>query len=540
MPAALPLLLAVALVALGWNLGGYRLLDPDEGRNAEVAREMRASSDYIVPRLDGLPYLDKPVLYFAAAAAAMAVLGPTEVAARLPALLATLATTALLVVVARRWWGPRAGWLAGLAFATTPLTLGYAHAAIFDSTLTLATTAAILAAVTERPTLAWGAMAVGALTKGPVALAVPAVAIIPYALAAGIPLRRFVTARGLGLFLIITLPWFEAVTSRFPTFPAYVFERETLLRFATPAFHRWAPVWYYIPILALGAFPWVFPACSRLGQWRAAWRARRDPIARESLFLAAWILGPFVFFTLDQSKLPQYVLPLVPPLALAAARAMVRGPGPAPSTALATAGGALALLALRTSLVGRLPLTPAERAALGPTALVLGVALLGAAVCIALAARWRPLELQALGYALPTLCIAFGSARLMSAIGDDRSSARLAAGIAPALGPQGQLLGVATFPLSLPFYLDRTMAVATTDAHELTSNYLTAFAPAFRGPTSPLEPPDQWRETLERCPRPTVFVVAAGDTGVRASLAALPELANDAHNVAFGPCRPKG
>ena len=95
--ARLPWLLFLAAVALGWNLDGYRLLDPDEGRNAEVAREMAQTNDYLVPHLDGLPYLDKPVVYFAAAAALMEVLGPTETAARLPAYAATLATIALLV-----------------------------------------------------------------------------------------------------------------------------------------------------------------------------------------------------------------------------------------------------------------------------------------------------------------------------------------------------------------------------------------------------------------------------------------------------------
>ena len=108
------MLVLLAAVALGWNLNGYRLFDPDEGRNAEVAREMAYSNDYVVPHLDGLPYLDKPIVYFAAAAAMMELFGPTEAAARLPAYLATLATIGLLVGFARRRWGEEAGWLAGL------------------------------------------------------------------------------------------------------------------------------------------------------------------------------------------------------------------------------------------------------------------------------------------------------------------------------------------------------------------------------------------------------------------------------------------
>src|SRR2546427_9205397 len=186
----LPALLLAAALTLGWNLGGSRLLDPEEGRNAEIAREMARSHDYVVPHLDGLPYLDKPIVYFAASAALMEVLGPTESAARLPAYVATLATIVLLAGFARRRWGADAGWLAGLAYATMVLPLVYARTAIFDSTLTLCTTAAILWFFEERPILAWAAMGAGVLTKGPIALAIPLLALIPHALATGTRLRR--------------------------------------------------------------------------------------------------------------------------------------------------------------------------------------------------------------------------------------------------------------------------------------------------------------------------------------------------------------
>src|SRR5207249_239293 len=237
------LLLFLAAVALGWNLDGYRLLDPDEGRNAEVAREMAQTNDYLVPHLDGLPYLDKPIVYFAAAAALMELLGPTETAARLPAYAATLATIALLLGFARRRWGSEAGWLAGIAYATTLLPLVYARTAIFDSTLTLCTTAAILWLFEERPVLAWAAMAAGALTKGPVAIALPLLVIIPHALATGAPVRRLFSWQAVGAFALIALPWFIAVSIRIPAFPSYVVVRETLQRVATGTFHRTAPFW---------------------------------------------------------------------------------------------------------------------------------------------------------------------------------------------------------------------------------------------------------------------------------------------------------
>src|SRR5258708_36252707 len=194
--AGLPLLLLLAGVALGWNLNGYRLFDPDEGRNAEVAREMAESRDYLVPHLDGLPYLDKPIVYFAAAAAMMELFGPTEAAARLPAYLATLATIWLLAWFARRRWGQEAGWLAGLAYSPLALPLAYSRTAIFDSTLTLCTTAAIVWFADERPVAAWAAMAVGALTKGPIAIAIPLLALVSHAAATGAPMPRLFPWRG--------------------------------------------------------------------------------------------------------------------------------------------------------------------------------------------------------------------------------------------------------------------------------------------------------------------------------------------------------
>ena len=158
------MLLLAAALALGFNLGGYPLFDPDEGRNAEVAREMAATNDYVLPHLNGLPYLDKPIVYFAAAAAVMEFLGPSETAARLPAYLFTLATLVVVVWFARRRWGNDTGWLAGLALATMPLVLAYARTTIMDSTLSFCTTIAILAFWDERPVLAWAAMGLGAIT----------------------------------------------------------------------------------------------------------------------------------------------------------------------------------------------------------------------------------------------------------------------------------------------------------------------------------------------------------------------------------------
>src|SRR5439155_935527 len=220
---------------------------------------------------------------------------------------------------ARRRWGEAAGWLSGLAYATMVLPLAYARTAIFDSTLTLCTTAAIVWFADERPVAAWAALAVGALTKGPIAIAIPLLTLVSHAAATGAPVRRLFPWRGLALFGAIALPWFVAVSIEHPNFPGYVFLRETLERVTTRSFHRTAPFWYYLPIVPLAAFPWIVPALARVKNFRATWDARRDAAVSEPLLLVCWVVVPLVFLSLNQSKLPQYVLPLIPALALAAA-----------------------------------------------------------------------------------------------------------------------------------------------------------------------------------------------------------------------------
>ena len=539
------MLLAAAL-ALAYNLGGYPLLEPDEGRNAEVAREIAATNDYVLPRLNGLPYLDKPVVYFGAAAAVMEVLGPTETAARLPAYLFTLATIVVVVWFARRRWGNDAGWLAGLALATMPLVLAYARTTIMDSALSFCTTLAILAFWDGRPVLAWAAMGLGAITKGPVAILVPLVTLIPYALLTGAKIRRLFPLAGLGIFVLVALPWFIAVSHRVPDFPHYVFVRETFERVTTRSFHRTAPLWYYLPIVPVAAFPWTVPALGRLKNWRFTWLARRvNPQAQESVLLASWVLGPLLFFTLNQSKLPQYVLPLMPAFALAAARVLTReapelggGIGVARRTYVALAGVlGLALVSLTIWLHPPFALTPAERAAIPPTALALGIVLLASGAIVwhaGRAQRPRP-ALLVLGYALIVMATPIVSRRLMAAVGEDRSSARLAQVIQ---NSGADVLGVGAFPTSLPFYLRRPIPVATATGRELTSTYIADHYDQFRADSaSPLAPQDSWRERAARCPTPTVFVVRAGDKRLRAAFdSLLTLLAVEGHYAAYGPC----
>jgi 4-amino-4-deoxy-L-arabinose transferase-like glycosyltransferase len=543
----LPVLLLAAALALGFDLGGYPLFDPDEGRNAEVAREMAATNDYVLPHFDGLPYLDKPIVYFASAAAVMEVLGPTETAARLPAYLFTGATLIVVVWFVRRRWGTDAGWLAGLALATMPLVLAYARTTIMDSALAFCVTLAILAFWDERPILAWAAIGLGSITKGPVAILIPLATLIPYSLLTGRRLRRLFPLAGLGVFAVVALPWFLAVSHRVPEFPHYVFVRETFERVTTKSFHRTAPFWYYLPIVPVAAFPWIVPALSGLKRWRWAWLARRvNPQAQESILLACWVLGPLLFFSLNQSKLPQYVLPLMPPFALAAARLLSGGIGVGRRTYAAIAALlGIALVSLTVWLPAPISLTPAERAAIPQAALALGIALLISAALVWYAGRVahpRP-ALAVMGYALTVMAMPIVSGRLLAAVGEDRSSATLAR-VIQNVRPMAEgvedveVVGVAAFPTSLPFYLRRPIPVATATARELTSNFVVDYQEQFRrDSTSPLRPADYWRGRARECRTPAVFVARANDARVRAQLdSVLPLLAVEGKYAAYGPC----
>lgn len=545
----LPLVVLLAALLLGASLSAYRFLDPDEGRNGEIAREMMRSNDYLVPHLDGLPYLDKPIVYFAAAAAAMEVLGPTERAARLPAWLFTLASLVLVGRWARRRWGAAAGWLAALALATMPLVSGYSRTVIFDSALAACIAAAVLWLWDDRPVLGWVAMGVGVLVKGPIAFTIPLLAVLPASLATGRGARRLFPLAGLAAFFAVTLPWFLAVSLRHPEFPGYVFVQETFQRVTTGRFHRTAPPWYYLPILLVGTFPWIVPALARVRGWREHWQARRaDPAAADAVLLASWIIVPLAFLTLNQSKLPQYLLPLFPAVALAAAANLTRhGPHLAwrPAAALLTLLG-LALGTLPWWLPPPLRMTPETRAAIPGTAVALGGVTIVAAVLLAAAARRARPALAGLAYALPVLAVPFISTDLMRAVGNERSAAPLAAVVTGALeeaagdASAGDVLAVGVYPPSLPFYLGRHVPVATATGTELTSNWIVSRAETYRTlPGSPLLPADAWRDVLARCPRPTVFVTRSAEDQVPAELrAALPLLAVRGRYAAYGPCRP--
>jgi 4-amino-4-deoxy-L-arabinose transferase-like glycosyltransferase len=311
------------------------LLDPDEGRNAEVAREMAVGGDLVIPHLAGMPYLDKPPGFFWAAALSIRAFGHTPLAARLPSIVASLALLAIVGRAATRAGGVRFGWLAPALLAGAPLFAGLSAYVIFDMMLALCVTVVWLGVTREVEIAATGApdadgralmwrrlamfaaIAAGILTKGPVMLAWA----IGGSLGAALLTRSRAALAWLvwwpGWVVALGLPgaWFAAATSRFPEYPHYAFVEESFERMATGSFHRQQPWWFVPAVLVGGALPW-----SLMTRWS---RERLETSARGVRVGAhtgvGFMLFTLVFFTLSHSKLVTYVLPALPPLAWSAA-----------------------------------------------------------------------------------------------------------------------------------------------------------------------------------------------------------------------------
>lgn len=489
--------LLLTAAALAVQLGTVPLMDADEGRNAEVAREMAATNDYVMPRLNTLPYLDKPIVYFAAEAAVMEVLGPTEVAARLPAYLFTLATAAVVF-----WFARRIGadpFIASILFLSMPLTIAFARTVIFDSALTFFVTVALVAfyvAIETRQSkwsiLAWGAMGLAMITKGPVTFVLVLFVAIPFAWRRK-ALRVLFPLLGIIAFLVVIAPWLWGVTQVVPEFLNYVLVTETAERMATKALKRTGPPWYFVPYLLAGALPWSIVA---IFSWRELKR-RDDP----QIYLLLWLILPFVFFSISQSKRPQYILPLMVPIALLVARIWEQARTRAAAIVLTAFG---AIFAVAPFVLHRTKLKPEIAAVADDTAIALAIAFLLGGIA-ALIVKRRELVLIAL--TIPLLAFPAASTPVMRGIAERRSAKAFVDELTPHLTPRTRIIGVEAFTGSMQFYLRRPITVVTEDASELTSNYLMRrYARFTSDPASPLKPLPWLDANLAECCEPRVYI----------------------------------
>jgi len=498
-------LLLLLLVAAGFffvGLGRLPLLEPDEGRNAEVAREMLASGDWITPHYDTLPYLDKPVVFFWLVAGSYRGLGISEWTARFPSALMALGTMFLVWMLARRMFGDSAGVRAALIFASSPLALGLARMVIFDMTLTFFV---VLAMVSFRmaedrdfqgrapDVVFFAAMGIATIIKGPVGFLLPLLSLLAYEAARGKirELKRLRWGLGIIVFLAVALPWFVAVSLRNPGFPRYAFWQESILRFATGRAHRSGSIFYYLPVYFAGFFPWSLALFFfGLNRWRS-WKTLQQEQHRSTLFLLSWAVVVFVFFSISHSKLPAYFLPALIPLSILMAHSWSELDR-AGSARVDWITAAFAALMLVGFVVAALPqvahyglnwnrltrnLPPGAAALLPGTLLYSGLILVALAVLGRMVTRRRGKAWPWAAFILMVSVTPLLTVRWIQALkfyADGTSSRRLAETIRASPERDLSIYGYYYFRTGLGFYLRRPIGLVTADGDELTSNYIVA------------------------------------------------------------------
>ena len=358
------LLLGLLLVfTLVWfsNLEYRKLANPDEGRYAEIPREMVLSGDWVTPRLNDLKYFEKPPLQYWATAAAFRVFGESHWAARWWPATTSFGCVLLMFWAGRRLFGEEIGLAAAAALGGCTGFVINAHVNILDAGLAVFLTVALLGfLLAQRPgatpaenrnwmLVVWAAMALAVVSKGLIGVVLPGAVLAIYLLIERDwrLLSRLHFGKGLALFLLIAVPWFVAVSLANDEFARFFFIHEHFARFFTKVHHREGAWWYFIPILLFGAMPWLpFIAV----QLRDGWRREGEPGTLQSRrLLLIWAAFIFLFFSVSGSKLPSYILPVFPALALFAAMEMQRM---APATlshfawGLAATGGVLLLVVL--------------------------------------------------------------------------------------------------------------------------------------------------------------------------------------------------
>ncbi len=477
------LLALLAAFALAWfcNLGYRHLVKPDEGRYAEIPREMLASGDWLTPRLNGYKYFEKPALQYWATAAAFKLLGQNEWAARLWPGLAGFLGVCMVFWAGRRLFGSLAALYGAAVAASSALYVFLGHGLSLDMALAFFMSASVFAiALAQRDAVqaperrhwmlfAWAAAALAVLSKGLVGALLPAVALALYVVVER-DWRRLAQvhlASGGLLFLAITAPWFVAVSLANPEFFRFFFIHEHLERFLTKEHGRYQPAWFFVPVLLAGVLPWIAALVPAL--WRA-WPREPGAGFQPRRFLLLWCAVVFGFFSLSGSKIGSYILPLFPALAL-----LVGIP-------LASAGRRLALahaliaVALGAALAGaclwaraNLPQAlafydtdlPAELYA----AYLPWLAAAGAALFVAGAvSAWLALRSHLVAAAIALACgglawiqVAFSGHETLSPA---FSAYHIVQKIRGELKPDVPFYGVDTFDHTLLFYLGRTVTMA--------------------------------------------------------------------------------
>lgn len=473
------LALLLAAIWLG-TLDFRKLLRPDEGRYAEIPREMVATGDWVTPRLNAIKYFEKPPLQYWATATAYTVFGEHHWTARLWPALCGLLCVLFTYFAGRRLFGEVAGFYAALILAASPGFIIVAQINTLDMGLTLFMTGTLLClllALNEPPDkkspwmiAAWACAALAMLSKGLIGIVLPGMVFVAYMIwhRDWRLLTRLRWGWGLPVFFGIAAPWFVLVQLANPEFFDFFFIREHFARFASKVHRRVGPWWYFVPILVFSMLPWMlYLARSLVDGWRTGTSESRSATFHPRRFLVLWAVLIFLFFSSSGSKLPSYIVPIFPALALLMAHTLITVKAKAVmwnALLLAVGAAAVMLYAPHVTRWGN-EKVPAELYALyTPWLLAAGAA--GLLLFLAAAwAGWRGMRTAAVaGISAGALALTQLAALGHNVLAPASSAHDIAQLIKPHLEPGIPFYSVHNYEQTLPFYIKRPMTlVAYTD-----------------------------------------------------------------------------
>jgi len=531
--------LFIVLVLIVWFAGleTRALIEPDEGRYAEIAREMFASGDWVMPRFDGFKFYDKPPLQYWATTLTYHAFGVHHWTARLWSALAGLLSVLAVWYAARRVWDPRRGRLAALVCVSLFLVVAAGHINSLDmgvaAFLTVALATILIAehgcnstASQRRWMLAtWAAMGLAVLSKGLIGVVLPGATLFVYMVwqRDGNLLRRLHLIPGLAILLTLTMPWFVLLARRDDQFLSFFFIHEHFGRFLSKVANRNQPFWYYLPIVIAGLLPWTAFLSVTL---RNAWRQAIHEKEGATRLVLIWTVVVLLFFSLSGAKLPLYVLPMFPALAWLVASAITQ----METMAIARRLLAIAILAaIGVGLALWLPNSHLLKGSQAPyaaicslAAVAMGLLAVGTGLGFVLAHRGRSdaaIAAAALGGLLFTQALLFAYQRL-APITSAQTMATLARHY---VQPEAPVYAVQMFYRGLPFYLQRPVTLVAERPYDLLTGIdwepqlqitdLSAFAAAWTShPGAIAFMPQGTFETLTTEQLPMHVVARTSDT----------------------------
>jgi 4-amino-4-deoxy-L-arabinose transferase-like glycosyltransferase len=455
-----------------YALGIRTLVPPDEGRYAEMAREMLVTGDWITTRLNGIKYFEKPPLQTWMNALSFAVFGIGDWQARLWTGLCGLASVFLTGYAGYKVFNPRVGFYAALVLGSCFYWVACGQIDSLDMSLSGMMAIALCALLiaqrdgatdTERRNwmlLCWAGMALSVLAKGLIGLVLPGAVLVIYTLVSRQwnLWARLHLGKGLLLFFAIAAPWFILVALRNPEQPHFFFIHEHFERFLLKTHHRESFWWLFFALSAVGSVPWL----GMLGQslWLGVKREAGE--FRPRLMLLVWIVFIVLFFTKSNSKLPGYILPIFPALALLVGLYLEVGTRRSRMIAagmMSAVGVALLVVVTQMPKMARHAGEGNLMIEFQPWVMAAGfVALAGGGFAL-LHARHMRRDLMAVSLALA----GFLSTELILAgfepYGKQRAGLPMLSSIQAELKPDSTIYAVGTYEQSMTYYLQRTVTL---------------------------------------------------------------------------------